>query len=178
MKDGTFMETRYPDAPKGDEETTIEKGNWFQDYARDQLEKHWGISPKSYHSATYQLAKGEGRFAEFKHDPHTKHKHLSIEVGERAQARGPWVVSGIFRAKEPYYIQGDKNSFWVIPTHALRAYAKDRGIWYDWDDDKPHLSQLIDENGLVTTFGKKTMLRFFLEYDEARALGGIELKSK
>jgi hypothetical protein len=161
------MATRYPDAPESIKGNTIKTGNWFQDYARDLLEKVWGVSPKSYHSSEFQLKYGEGRFAEFKHDPHTKYKHLSIEVAERAQANGRWAPAGIYRATEPFYIQGDKHSVWVFPLHMLQQYAEGCGVYWDeWN--------FIDKFGITRQFNE-TMIRFFLEYEDAVKIGGIEI---
>ena len=163
---------RYPDAQESKKGTTIETGNWFQDFARDILEKHWGISPKSYHSSEYQLVRGEGRYCEFKHDPHSKYGHLSIEVAERAQRSGGWAAAGIFRATEPYYVQGDKNEIFVIPTHMLIRYANSIGISWDYDN-----FLLFDEEGYVKTYNE-TMKRFYLEYDVAVSIGGIKITSE
>lgn len=159
---------RYPDAPESKKGTTVETGNWFQDFARDILEKHWGISPKAYSSAEYQLTKGEGRFCEFKHDPHTEYEHLSIEVSERAQANGRWAPGGIFATPCPFYIQGDKNEIWVFPTHMLVKWAEMQGI--RWEN-----FELTDENK-ITQEQFSTMRRFFLDYKDAARIGGIRIK--
>ena len=159
---------RYPDAPDSEKGTTIETGNHYQDFVRDELEKHWGISPKSYHSAEYQLEKGEGRFCEIKHDPHTKYGHLSIEVSERAQANGRWAPGGIFSTPCPFYIQGDESEIWVFPTHMLGRWAKMQGIL--WEN-----FELTDKKKIVQEYNS-TMRRFFLEYKDAARIGGIKIE--
>lgn len=169
---------RYPDAPESEKGTTIETGDWFQDYVRDILEKNWGISPKSYHSKEYQMTKGEGKFCEIKHDPHTKYAHLSIEVQERRSTKGGWCVAGPFRCGQPYYIQGDKNSIWVLPTHALVRWLGDIGVWVLWEDGQRKIvSDVIDETGKITE-PFPTLRRVFLEYGDARKIGGIEIVAK
>ena len=168
---------RYPDAPDSEKGTTIETGDWFQDYVRDTLEKKWGISPKTYQSKEYQLTRGEGRFCEIKHDPHTKYKHLSIEVQERKRVGGRWCVAGPFRCGgQPYYIQGDEHSFWVLPTHALVRWMESIGVWVNWEDTPNEIvSSVIDEQGKITE-PFPTLRRVFLEYDDAKAIGGVEVK--
>ena len=166
--------TRYPDAPIAARGTTIETGDWFQDRVRDVLEEEWGISPKSYHSKEYQIKKGEGKYAEYKHDPHTTYKHLSIEVGERTGRDKAWVVAGIFRTSCPYYIQGDEYSIWVFPTHMLKRYAGLQGVRVNWDTSNPLTSDVIDERGICSDYNG-TLFRFFLEYEDAESIGGIRI---
>lgn len=172
-----FTVMRYPDAPKAEKGTTIETGNWFQDYARDVMERAWGVSPKAYASAEYQLTCGEGRFCEFKHDPHSKYGHLSIEVQERAQNAGRWCIAGPLRCQQPYYVQGDKESIWMFSTHFLISWLESKGIWVNWEDGEYALiSDVIDERGILhEKFG--TIRTTYLEYDEAQAIGGVEIKT-
>lgn len=162
------MEDRYPDAPPSEKGTTIETGDWFEDFARDQMEKAWGISPKSYKSAEYQLSRGEGRYCEFKHDPHTQYKHLAIEVSERAQRGGIWAPGGIFRESVPlFYVQGDRIKIWHFATHMLIRYARSIGIFWDHDNWILH-----DDEEYVHEYNE-TMKRFFLEYENAKRIGGV-----
>lgn len=169
------MAMRYPDAPDSYKGTTIQTGDWFEDFARDQMEIHWGISPKSYKSKEFQLSEGEGRYCEYKHDPHTDYGHLSIEIQERRQASGLWVVAGPLRCKQPYYVQGDKNEIWVLPTHMLIRWLLSKGVWVSWKDEPwAHVSDVIyDQIKPHEKFG--TLRTIYLEYDEAENIGGIKI---
>lgn len=124
--DGMDMEMnlqRYPDAPRGMD--TVEAGNTFEDYATDRIAES-GIVLRTYKSAGMQLRIGESKAGfEFKLDNgHRKYNHLSIEVAERRQASGIWVLSGIFRNDNAWlYIQGDTSLFWVLFKPSLVKYA-------------------------------------------------------
>jgi hypothetical protein len=106
-------------------------------------------------------------YHEIKHDPHTKYRHLMIEVAERRQASGAWVASGIFAGSDAhYYWQGDEMAYWRFAKSDLIDWAAKNGVTAGIVNE--HLAgkvspRIKDFNG--------TMLRIVMPYQDADRIG-------
>lgn len=111
-------QNRYPDSKNPN---SIEEGLEFQDLVTDVLARA-GILIQNYCSKEYQLRKGENRQgSEIKLDNWCTTSHrLSIEISERTAEDKPWVPSGIYACKGPFYIHGNTTTFWLFLTKFLK----------------------------------------------------------
>jgi hypothetical protein len=122
-----------------------------------------------------QLAHGDARspgadgpiYHEIKHDPHTKYRHLMIEVAANRTGESGWHLGGIFSGSDAhYYWQGDEMAYWRFAKSDLIDWAAKSGVTAGIVNE--HLAgkvspRIKDFNG--------TMLRIVMPYQDADRIG-------
>ena len=153
--------SRYIDPPGID---SIKVGRGFEEFI---CERHHLRRKKD---KAFQFEHGDATtgiiHSEIKHDPHTKYRHLMIEVAANPRRKG-WHLGGVFASSDAHwYYHGDKKTYWRFTVPDLREWLNKKGV----TPDVVQMHTKGQRHKLLKEF-QGTMLRVQMEYREANEVG-------